>query len=198
MRPWRHVLIVPVALAAWAQPTLAQSRLARQELDVNGSAPPVCTLQNGRLQNGELVNITGLDGDVLRIQNLTDSRTLATRAASASIRFAAMCNFPHQVRIESQNNGLWPTDARQSSQVPGFTTAIPYHASLVWGPVSGELGADANVRRLTTSRVAVDQPMIGDVQMRIEISAGASNTLVNAPVVAGTYGDTVRIYLEPM
>lgn len=190
------LLLLSVALAS-AQSAHAQSRVATQDLGVTGSAPAVCTLQSGQLQTGGLINITGLDGDVLRIQNLTDSQTLAARAASASIKFSAMCNFPHQVRIESQNNGLWPTDSRQASSVPGFTTAIPYRASLTWGPVAGGLNANANVRRLIDSRVAVDQPVVGEVQMRIEIASGASNTVVNAPVVAGTYGDTVRIYLEP-
>ena len=197
MRVARQVLMLLTAAQACAQPALAQSRVATQDLGVTGSAPAVCSLQNGQLQTGGLINITGLDGDVLRIQNLTDSQTLAARAASASIKFFAMCNFPHQVRIESQNNGLWPTDSRQSSSVPGFTTAIPYRASLTWGPAAGALDANANVRRLIERRVAVDQPVVGEVQMRIEIASGASNTVVNAPVVAGTYGDTVRIYLEP-
>ena len=195
-RPLARALLA-CALPALAQPALAQSRTASRDLAVTGNAPAVCTLQNGKLQPGGLVNITGLDGDVLRIQNLVDSRSLAARAASASIRFAAMCNFPHQVRIESENNGLWPNDARQSALIPGFATAIPYRASLTWGPVNDALDANADVRRLTSSRVAVDQPVVGDVQMRIEIASGASNTAVNAPVVAGTYADTVRIYLEP-
>lgn len=197
MRDRRQALLLLAALLASAQPAFAQSRVAKQDFGVTGNTPAVCTLQSGQLQTGGLLNIIGLDGDVLRIQNLTDSQSLAARAASASIRFAAMCNFPHQVRIESQNNGLWPSDAGQSAQVPGFTTAIPYRASLTWGPVSGGLDANANVRRLVSSQVAVDQPVIGDVQMRIEITSGASNTVVNSPVVAGTYGDTVRIYLEP-
>ncbi len=197
MRAGRQVLLLLPSLLASAQPAFGQSRVATQDLGVTGNTPAVCTLQNGQLQTGGLINIAGLDSDVLRIQTLTDSQTLAARAASASIRFSAMCNFPHQVRIESQNNGLWPTDSRQSSQVPGFATAIPYQASLTWGPVSGALDANANVRRLASNQVAVDQPVVGEVQMRIEIVSGASNTVVNAPVVAGTYGDTVRIYLEP-
>lgn len=200
MSPLRSLslLALPVAaVVAGSVPALAQSRVAERELGVEGNAPLVCTLQPGRIQAGGLVNIVGLDGDTLRIQNLTDSQTLATRAASATISLAAMCNFPHQVRIESQNNGLWPTDARQAAQVPGFATAIPYRARLVWGPVNGELTTDAAMRRLATSRVAVDQAVVGDVQVRIDIAQGASNTEVNAPVVAGSYEDTVRIYLEP-
>jgi len=189
--------LTALALAVPAGSAWAQAASAKQDFAVSGNTPAVCTLQRGRIQAGGLVNIAGLDGDTLRIENLADRQTLATRAASATISFAAMCNFPHQVRIESQNNGLWPTDARQAIAVPGFATAVPYRASLAWGAVNGTLDAQANVRRQATSLTTVADPVVGDVLVRIEIAQGASNTQVNAPLVAGTYDDTVRIFLEP-
>ncbi len=51
--------------------------------------------------------------------------------------------------------------------------------------------------RLAIRSWDVNQPTAGDLQLRIEIQQGASNVEVNAPVLAGAYADTLRIFLEP-
>jgi len=43
----------------------------------------------------------------------------------------------------------------------------------------------------------VSDTATGTLQLRLEIDAGATNHRANAPLVAGTYGDTLRITLEP-
>lgn len=182
--------LAPVAMAQEVQN-------GEHSFPVTGNAPQVCALQPARLQAGGLVNFRGLDGDTLQIVELTDKRTLAARPASATISFAAVCNFPHRVRLESQNNGLWPTDGRMSTEAEGFAYALPYHARIDWGSASGDFQADAKVRRLAEERVSVDLPTAGDLSLRIEIESGASNIRTNAPVLAGVYGDTLRLYLEP-
>jgi hypothetical protein len=35
------------------------------------------------------------------------------------------------------------------------------------------------------------------VLIRLDVDAGATNARANAPLVAGVYGDTLRITLEP-
>lgn len=186
-----------VAAASLSSPALAQSAQDAKSFPVVGSAPEVCALEQGRLQPGQLVNFNGLDGDTLQILELVDTQTLATRPASATLSFSAVCNFPHRVRIESQNNGLWPTDGRLTTNAPGFATALPYNASIQWGPTNGTLRTDAKVRHLVEERISIEVPTAGDLQLSLTLDAGASNTQVNAPVLAGVYGDTLRIYLEP-
>jgi hypothetical protein len=195
-----HLPLLALAVSAatfGAAPALAQSATAVRTMPVTGNAPQVCAMQRGAVQPGGLVNINGIDGDTLRILQLTDSQTLAARAASATISFAAVCNFPHRVRIESSNNGLWPTDGRISSTSPDFASAVPYQAQLLWGSANGALSADATVRQIANRSWDVNQPTAGDLQLRIEIQQGASNVEVNAPVLAGGYADTLRIFLEP-
>jgi len=199
MAPSRTILAAALMGAALALPCSALAQLAplQQTMPVTGNAPQVCSIQPARLGTGGLVNFRGLDGDTLQIEELTDKRTLAARPASVTLSFAGVCNFPHRVRIESQNNGLWPTDGRMTTQAIGFAYALPYHARLDWGSASGDFLADAKVRRLNEQRVSVDVPTAGDLNLRIEIDSGASNIRSNAPVLAGVYGDTLRIYLEP-
>ncbi len=175
----------------------AANPVASRTMPVAGSVPNVCTMDRGRVQPGGLVNVTGLDGDTLRIEQLTDPQTLAARAASATVTFVAMCNFPHQIRLESQNNGLWPVDARVASTTPGFASALPYRANVAWGQTTGSLEADAKVRATNEQRIAVNGASVGDLRLRVELQQGASNGESNAPVVAGIYTDTLRIYLEP-
>jgi hypothetical protein len=38
---------------------------------------------------------------------------------------------------------------------------------------------------------------LGDLRLRLDIDAGSTNVQTNAPIIAGSYGDTLRIFLEP-
>lgn len=166
-------------------------------MPVAGSAPQICTMEQATLAAGSQDNFRTLAGNLLQIDTLVDPRTLATNAASAQIEFAAVCNFPHRIRLESENNGLWQTDGSMNQPAEGFAYALPYQAALTWGEVNGVLSADANVRRMSERRFNIDQATAGAIELRITIEPGASNTRANAPVLAGYYGDTLRIFLEP-
>lgn len=197
MRAWISLAALGTLAGLAAVPAFAQSTQSSTPMTVQGNTPEVCTLGRGQIGTGNLVNVIGLDGDTLQIQQLTDQTTLAVRSTSATIDFAAVCNFPHEVRLESENNGLWPTDARISSPPEGFAYAIPYEATLTWDNTNGRLDADAKVRNTVEQRVPVDEPAAGNLEVQISIPEGASNVEVNAPVLAGDYTDTLRIYLEP-
>lgn len=193
----RALTLTLLAGAAFASPAQAQSNPATQNLPVTGRVPQLCSLQQGTITPGGLNNIAGLDGDTLRIIQFTDPSTLAVRAASATISFDAVCNFPHSVRIESQNNGMWPVDGRISDRPQGFAFAVPYTADISWGPVNAQFSADAKVRSANQQVIVVNDPVAGQFSLRIRIADGASNVETRAPLVAGTYVDTVRIFLEP-
>lgn len=197
----RYACIASTAMAA-ATMTLSsaacgQVALASRALPVTGSTPQVCTITEGDLQAGQLVNFNGVTGDTLQITQLVDQQSLAARGASATLTFSAVCNYPHQIRIESENNGLWPTDGRIAVDAPGFATALPYDARVTWSDRSGLLQTDALVRSSREQRISLDQAAAGTVTLRLAIAAGASNNGSNAPVLAGVYGDTLRIFLEP-
>lgn len=197
----RGLLILSAALGALASPALAEtqspSQVATTAMPVTGNVPLICAMQRGELQPGGVINIAGLDGDTLRIIQFVDPGTLTVKAASATISFDAVCNFPHSVRIESANNGLWPVDGRITQAPAGFAYAVPYTARLDWGLANGQFNADAKSRQIIQQSYTVDSAVAGQLNLRIEIAEGASNVENRAPVVAGTYVDTVRIFLEP-
>lgn len=196
----RALLTALIALGIWDAGTGAagaQATSAARVLAVRGSTPQVCSIANGELQAGQLNNFNGISGDTLQVTQLLDPSTLSVRPASATISFNAVCNYPHLIRLEPQNNGLWPTDGRLVSSAPGFANALPYDASITWGPSTARLETDAKVRSNRVQRLNVDQPTAGSVTLRLAILSGASNDSVNAPVLAGAYGDTLRIFLEP-
>ena len=191
----RSLLLLPLALLA--APAAAQSLTATTTMPVTGRVPQVCAMQQGSIQSGSLVNIAGLDGDTLRIIQFVDPSTLSVKAASATISFDAVCNFPHAVRVESSNNGLWPVDGRITQVPGGFAYAVPYTAQVTWGLANAQFSADAKTRRIAQQTINVAAPAAGQLNLRIEIAEGASNVENRAPVIAGTYVDTVRIFLEP-
>jgi hypothetical protein len=191
--------MIAAAVAGFA-PAAAQAQQAltqNQSLTLTGSTPQVCTLAQGDLRTGQLVNFRGAEGDTLRVLQLVDPQTLAAQSARATVMLGAVCNFPHRVRVESQDNGLWPIEGPLAPTTPDFATALPYRVAFEWADRTGMLEADARVRRLHEARADIDTPAAGDLTLTIEMDAGSSNTQVGAPVLAGAYADTLRIYLEP-
>lgn len=177
-------------------PAAAQTVSEVRAMDVTGQVPGTCTLGAPRL-GGAQANFRGINGNSLPIDQLVDGTTLSTRPASAEISFDAVCAFPHLLRVESQNNGLWRTSERTGNTPDGFGDAVPYRATLYWASQTLALFADARLRRLAETSLFVSDTATGTLQLRLEIDAGATNHRANAPLVAGTYGDTLRITLEP-
>jgi hypothetical protein len=168
-----------------------------RDMLVRGRVPQVCTLASPTLAGGALNNFRTLNGSSLEVDQLTDPVTLSTRAASAQVSFAAVCNFAHQIVLESRNNGLWRSELGLTPAPTGFSDAVPYTATLIWGPVNTSLQADASARQIRDRAQAVDRPVAGDIVLRLDIQPGATNLQTNAPLVSGVYRDTLRLTVEP-
>jgi hypothetical protein len=198
-----RLLVLPLGMVFMLAPSVAAAQIAnavpvnQRSTTVNGSIPNICVMQQPRLAAGAQVNFLGLTGTTLRIDALVDPLTLATRAASINLSLDAVCNFPHRLRIEAQNNGLFRSSNTATQTPNGFASAIPYTASINWGPQGATLNADALVRRVHEEAIAVANPTAGQVLLRLDIQPGASNVQSNAPVIAGNYGDVLRVTLEP-
>ena len=196
---------VTALTAASALALLLTSQAARaqtsgdntRDMLVRGRVPQVCTIASPTLAGGAVNNFRTLTGSSLEVDQLTDPVTLSTRAASVEVSFAAVCNFAHQVVLESRNNGLWRSELGLTPAPAGFSDAVPYTATLVWGPINTSLDADASARRIRDRTQAVDQPVAGDIVLRLDIQPGATNLRTNAPLVSGAYRDTLRLTVEP-
>ncbi|MBI1684319.1 hypothetical protein [Caulobacter hibisci] len=186
-----------VTLLLLGQIARAQTDDNTRDFVVQGQAPKICTIATPTLGAGQLVNFLTLTGGTLQVDQLTDPTTLSTRAASAEVTFAAVCNYAHQIVLESQNNGLWRSELGLTPTPTGFSDAVPYTATLAWGPVNNRFEADASARQIRDSAQAVDQPVAGDVTLRLDIQPGATNLQTNAPLVSGVYRDTLRLTVEP-
>lgn len=192
-------LLLPLILlssAASAQVSGNQQSVQTRGYAVTGNAPSICVLQAPTLAGGAQINFRGLNGTLLQIDSLVDPTTLATKAASVELRFDGVCNFPHQLRVEASNNGLFRT-ATATAAPQGFASAIPYQARFNWGQQTLVLNADAQIRRYNEQSIRVTDPTAGNLSMRFEIQPGASNVQSNSPVIAGNYSETLRITLEP-
>lgn len=192
---FRTAIIAAGLAALTGAPALAQSP-AVAPFAVTGDAPQVCALQAPVLGVGRAVNFTGLDGSSLAIDTLADPATLATLAARISVDFGAVCNYPHRLLVQSQNNGLWRSVF--SGLTPqGFADAVPYTATLRWGTLNAVLQADASTHAQRELTLAIDRPTAGILAVRLDIEPGASNLRQGAPLLAGVYQDTLRITVQP-
>lgn len=189
-------LLIATALAP-AAAVAQSSQPAARTIPVVAHAPQVCAVQAPQIAGGRQVNFRGLNGSTLQIDRLVDPTTLSTNAASTEIRFEAVCNYPHRLTLETQNNGLFQTIEHTSRPAEGFGHAIPYRATLSWGLENLRLDADAKVRRISDRTIFIDRATSGDMLLRLEIDPGATNDRANAPLIAGYYGDTLRVTVEP-
>ena len=177
-------------------PARAQTTGITKDYSVLGDGPQLCAIELPVVvAERPPVNFTGITGTSLAIDRLTDPTTLATNAASVEVGFATTCNFPHTIKLQSQNNGLW----RDIAAPPpgGFADAVPYTATLIWGDVNAVFSADASSRGLHELNVAVTRPTQGQIALRLDILPGASNAQSNAPLMAGIYRDTIFITVGP-
>ena len=193
-----RALLLVAAVALIPAGAAAQSGDLTRDFGVTGSVPGACASGAPRLAPGAQITFLGLNGSTLQIDRLVDPTTLSTSAASAEVQFPASCAFPHRVRLESQNNGLWQTSERGAQPPEGFGHAVPYRALVQWAAENLRLDADAKIRRIADGSVFVENEASGDLLLRLEIDPGATNTSANAPLLAGVYGDTLRITLEPL
>ena len=194
MRPGHALLLAGLLIptAGFGQATSATRNFA-----VNANVPGSCAVGAPLLAAGAQINFRGLNGSTLQIGQLVSPTTLSTNAASVEVRFEAVCTFPHRLKVETQNNGLWQTSERGRARPEGFGDAIPYRADINWADENLRLNADAGVRRIANNSVFINGASVGEIHLRLEIDAGATNERANAPLLAGVYGDTLRITLEP-
>jgi hypothetical protein len=184
--------LISVSLMAGSMPVVA----APATYTVDGNVPNLCSVQLPRLLNNTpQVNVNSVTGQTLGIVQLTDSQTLAAKAASFDVGFAAWCNYAHRLVVESQNDGLWQDQLTPAPS--GFANAVPYTAQIVWGGNSTNFRADAVTRQISNVSMPVNQPTAGDIELRVQVQAGASNANLNSPLLAGTYRDIIRVTVQP-
>jgi len=197
----RWHLILPSLLASFGLPLAAGAQENVQDDSaaflVAGTAPVVCTLTSGPGSADGFNNFTTADRNVYRVDQMIDAATLSTRAASFELTLSGVCNTAHRIRMESLNNGLWQLSETPPARPAGFGTAVPYDLTARWTDQVVQLSADAAIRQPRERNVPIGRPASGDLLLRFEILAGATNLAANAPMVSGAYSDTLTIILEP-
>lgn len=198
----RWHLLLPSLLASLGIPLAAAAAQEGVPEDaaqflVAGRTPVVCSLTTGPGSADGFNNFSSADRNVYRVDQMIDAATLSTRAASFELTLTGVCNTAHRIRMESLNNGLWQLSETPPARPDGFGTAVPYDLTARWVDQVVQLSADAAIRQPRERNVPIGQPASGDLRLRFEILAGATNLAANAPMVSGAYSDTVTIILEP-
>lgn len=196
-----HLLLTAALAAGLGIPPAAGAQDGVQADDaeflVAGRTPVVCTLTSGPGSAEGFNNFSTADRNVFRVDQMIDAATLSTRAASFELTLSGVCNTAHRIRMESLNNGLWQLSETPPARPAGFGTAVPYDLTARWVDQVVQLSADAAIRQPRELDVPIGRPASGDLRLRFEILAGATNLAANAPMVSGAYSDTLTIILEP-
>jgi hypothetical protein len=183
----KNIMLSSMALLLGSSPVWAQETDAQLDFPVIGAPEAAATTGS--------VNVLSLSSNLLRIEQLTSPDTLTTEAVRAEIALPAVCNANHRVSLSSENNGLWRGTASETAPV-GFASAVPYRASLEWGDETVTLQANAEMR-IEASASLSSAAEAGPLKLIFSILPGETNTVQQAPLVAGVYTDTLRITVEP-
>jgi hypothetical protein len=140
-------------------------------------------------------NTVGPIGSSLTISDLVDPVTLRTRSATGRLSFSGACNYPHQVRMSSRNNGLL-RDGGGASQTIAW--AVPYRAVLTWGGSTLSLSADALSQELRIASFVVPTATDGSLVVDVQIDSGATNLGPNRPLGSGQYSDVISVEVGPL
>ena len=187
-------MLAVAALPAYAAPD------ANAVINMTGSSPDTCTLAFDS-QSGA-TNASFADGtpSTLTITNLADATTALGQEFSINIVYDAMCNYAHNVSLQSTSSGM--IAGTPPTVLSGtFDLRVNYDAALSH---SGNAACAGNDLNLTTSGdIATVTPAVQtqtavvagacDGQLTLNVSEAAGGG-VN-PLVAATYTDTLTLQI---
>jgi len=150
-----------------------------QPLTISGTQDNTCTLGAftvGASDNASYDTVT----DTLTITDPGGDDAIAD-SFSISLTAPAMCNFTHQVKLQTTNGGL--TNAATAT---GFANHINYSGLTLFGTAIVNLLTDgtASASAQSTPKTAA----VGSLQLII-----ANGALPTQPLIAGTYADTLTL-----
>lgn len=193
-----------LALAAFAAvPLQAQTvelpeGAIQEDFPVIGSVPELCALGEPTVSNTSApINVRTIIGRVVEIEEMMDPATLSTQAASVEIAFEGYCNYPYEMSLSSDNNGLYRQLAGGVGVPVGFANAVPYFAELRRDDDIIRIDANALSRREVRDSFSGAEPSASPLILRLQVMPGATNITTQAPLLAGEYRDTIRITVGP-
>jgi hypothetical protein len=171
---------------------------AEREFAVTASSPQWCAVTapggSAPVASNETGAVAPL-GASLSIFDLVDPVTLSTRATTARMVFEAACNYPHQVVIRSERNGLRRDITTQSNVI---ANAVPYVANISWGGNAATLTTDAQIEFERLQAITTESAVSGTLELAFVIQRGATNLGSGSPLGAGVYNDVVSIEVGPL
>jgi hypothetical protein len=200
-------LLMMAAAAAVILPMGAQAAdTASGSVTLSAAAPNTCAIRgiSGADVTTPFSNTAGgTDSASVAIAfggSAVDPLTARAIETTKSLTLDAFCNYAHVVQLQSANGGL--TNTATPQVVGSFARRIQYDAKLIlWNsdnagdtlaalPAAGEVNSGtASLTNGTASSVTTPVNR-STAQVQITTRAGTDN-----PLLAGTYGDTLRIRL---
>jgi hypothetical protein len=176
-----------------AVPAMAWAQSATQNITLNASVAKYCnfTSISGFTNSVNAVGVPTLGISTVAITNGTNANGIMNDFAF-TYSANATCNTPSNFHLTSLGNGLknvTPTPVSSG----GFLSVINYQASGKWN--------GGTTSQLTTTGAAgplnsLDRPLATAASGQVVVDVSASlNT--SAPLLAGTYTDTLRLTLTP-
>jgi hypothetical protein len=176
-----------LAVLASAAPAVGQSiDTGRQQIELAGVAPSACVIRPPTASSGVNASYqtTGVSTGEVRILEMADPQTAQARATAITIALPVVCNSAHVLTARSRNGGLQRLAANQRNNgAGGFTEFLPYSLNMNWA--GQEVARTSNAG--TPLAIVSNNGGAGNVSLGFSVPAGG------APLIAGTYSDSIVI-----
>ena len=175
---------------------------ASNAISISGSSPDTCTLDPGTQSAATNATFTpGAGASTLAIGTLASATDATLQTTSATITFVGMCNYAHNIGLQSANSGLQNGTAG-NDPVAGsgsFIKKVGYTASYVWAGHTSTgterlvfandvgIGAGASAVLKKSDNVTVAGANQGNLVLHFDIASSST------PVVSGSYSDTLTV-----
>lgn len=162
---------------------------AVQRVELHGDAPAACVANGGRAANPVNASFqsTGPNSGTVLLPLFVDTATATTRGSSIEVAVPVICNTSHTITVRSANGGLLREGAAAArTGSGGFSEFQAYDVGLQWQQQVMRLGGATSSATLVYA-----QPAKGDLIVNITVPRGT------APLVAGTYSDSVVVEIRP-
>jgi hypothetical protein len=164
------------------------------QMGAKAVAPAICIFSSTlRALSASNMALGGGDsGATVAITQMVDEATALLKPATIDLAIRAVCNVPHNLTLSSLRGALVPAD--QTAEVAGpFLSEVRYRATARWGTRTATLIASGGAAAHSTSQ-DIGNAQRGD--LGIEIRIGADDNDLTAPVMAGSYTDTIELSIS--
>lgn len=168
----------------------ANAQSASSSITLSGTAAPTCNIPTTPVASSNTnvtINSSTAAASSLTVTSFIDTAAVANAAALTLTYANAMCNYAHNVGVQTTNGGIKQQSGTTTVIGGTFANNVNYTATATFGGSTATITTNgtANAKQST----AVAGANMGNLVLTVSVAAGTN------PVLQGSYSDTLTLQI---